>query len=314
MPISKEEEILLKLEKEAEEAEKILQELTSRLEYLEELKKKKSTLDNKNKNKEKLKKTDGKKDKHAGKNDIKFDENFYITTAINYTNGLPHMGHAYEAIVSDVIARYHRIFGRNVFFMTGTDEHGQKIANAAEKLGIKPIEICNKYAANFQELDRLLNVSYDYFIRTTMDKHIKTAQNIWERCLKNGDIYLGTYSGWYNVKEEAFVTENEASLMDYKDPSTGTPLVKMEESSYFFKMSKYYTQIKDWIQNHPEFIQPESRRKEILQRLQEPLLDLSISRTTFDWGIPVPNDPKHVIQNASFWQIQWEILSNVQLN
>eukprot|EP00050_Salpingoeca_kvevrii_P003305 m.221047 g.221047 ORF g.221047 m.221047 type:complete len:776 (-) comp10805_c2_seq2:1614-3941(-) len=223
------------------------------------------------------------------------DANFCITTAINYTNGAPHFGHAYEAVVSDILARYHRAVGRNVLFCTGTDEHGQKIAEKAAAEGRKPIENCDMYAAQFQALNKQLNVSNDVFIRTTSPEHKKTAQWVWEQALKSGDIFLGKYEGWYNVREETFVTENEAQLTDYKDPVTGKPLQKQCEESYFFKMSKFQTALLKHINDNPEFIQPESRRNGILARLEEPLLDLSISRTTFDWGISVPNDPRHVM-------------------
>lgn len=220
---------------------------------------------------------------------------FYITTAINYTNGPPHIGHAYEAVLTDVLARFHRIAGREVLFMTGTDEHGQKIATTAEKQGKKPIDICDYYAKEFQALDKTLDVSYDTFIRTPSPEHKATAQMVWRRSRDQGDIYLGTYVGWYNVREEAFVPETEAKMSDYKDPMSGVPLQKMEEVSYFFKMSKYQQKLVDYIHANPEFIQPSHRRTEILTRLKEPLEDLSCSRTTFSWGVPVPDDPVHVM-------------------
>ena len=152
------------------------------------------------------------------------DEKFYITTAINYTNGKPHMGHAYEAVTSDIIARWHRAYGRQVFYMTGTDEHGQKIAETATREGVKPIDICDKYAAEFQELNKRLSISNDFYIRTTMPMHKALAQKLFIKATDVGDIYLDTYEGWYNVKEETFITENEAQLTDYKDPASGNPL------------------------------------------------------------------------------------------
>jgi glutathione S-transferase len=155
------------------------------------------------------------------------EEKYYITTAINYTNGNPHMGHAYEAVTSDIIARWHRQYGRKVFYMTGTDEHGQKIAETAEREGVKPIDICDKYAGAFQALNARINISNDFYIRTTMPMHKQVAQKLFLKATEAGDIYLDTYEGWYNVKEETFVTENEAQQTDYKDPSSGlTPLPK----------------------------------------------------------------------------------------
>ncbi|RHY70263.1 hypothetical protein DYB34_003475 [Aphanomyces astaci] len=222
-------------------------------------------------------------------------EKFYITTAIHYTNGQPHMGHAYENVTSDVIARYHRTYGRDVFFLTGTDEHGQKIAQTAEAQGVTPIALCDKYSGIFQKLAKDLNMSNDHFIRTTSKQHIDFAQFIFGKAEANGDIYKGTYEGWYNVREETFVTENEAQLIDYKDPTTGTPLKKMQESSYFFRMSKYQERLIAHYHANPTFLQPETHRQSILKRLEEPLLDLSASRTTFRHGVPLPNDPDHVM-------------------
>lgn len=222
-------------------------------------------------------------------------EKFYITTAIHYTNGQPHMGHAYENVTADVIARYHRMFGRDVYFLTGTDEHGQKIAQTADALGVAPMELCDKYAAIFEQLTRDLNMSNSSFIRTTSEKHKVFAQWLFQRALDRDDIYLGTYEGWYNVREEVFVTEVEAHQSEYKDPVSGIPLKKMREESYFFRMSKYQQRLIDHLHAHPEFLQPETRRQEIMKRLEEPLQDLSSSRNTFSHGVPLPNDPKHVL-------------------
>lgn len=233
--------------------------------------------------------------KKAVTEEAKNRETFYLTTAIHYTNGMPHMGHAYENVTSDVIARYHRVFGRDVFFLTGTDEHGQKIAQTAEAAGMTPQELCDKYSNVFQQLTRDLNMSNDDFIRTTSERHKQFAQWLFQRALDNGDVYLGNYEGWYNVREETFVTETEAQMTDYKDPTTGTPFKKMQEQSYFFKMSKYQKRLVQHFHDHPEFLQPEVRRQEILRRLEEPLQDLSASRTTFSHGIPLLNDPKHVM-------------------
>jgi len=213
---------------------------------------------------------------------------FYISTAINYTNGSPHIGHAYEAISADILARYHRILGDDVFFTTGTDEHGQKVLEKATVEGLTPIQLCDKYVGEFQALNTKLQVSNDFYVRTTLPKHYDTAQWLWARAVERGDIYHGAYEGWYNIREEKFVTETEAKSTDYLDPTSGKPLTKTRESSYFFRMSKYQQALLDHIAAHPEFIEPESSRSELLERLKEPLLDLSVSRTTFNWGVPVP--------------------------
>jgi len=227
---------------------------------------------------------------------------FYVATAIAYSNGSPHFGHAYEFIVADVLARYHRVAGKEVFFLTGTDEHGQKVAETATREGLKPIELCDKYVEEFKVLHKQLNISFDGFIRTTDEKHKKTSQWLWKKALEAGDIYLGAYEGWYNTREEAFVTETEAAAADYKDVGSGKPLVKTKEPSYFFRMSKFQQKLIDHINANPLFIQPEERRTEILSRLKEPVLDLSVSRTTFDWGIPVPEsntEEKHIMYVCS---------------
>lgn len=216
---------------------------------------------------------------------------FYLTTAINYTNGPGHMGHAYEGTTSDVIARYQRTTGDNdaVYFLTGSDEHGQKIANTAAAQGTEPLEMCNKYVTGFQVLNQRTKVSNDDYLRTTSDRHKRTARALWKKCHEAGDIYLDKYSGWYNIREETFVTDNEAQLADFKDPGSGLPLKRVEEESYFFKMSKYKDRLIKHIQDNPSFIQPEQHRNLILTRLQsDDLRDLSISRTTFTWGVEVP--------------------------
>jgi len=223
-------------------------------------------------------------------------EKFCVTTAINYANGAPHMGHAYEAVSSDVIARYHRVYGRDVLFQTGSDEHGQKIAEVAELEGCAPIDLCEKHVALFRGLNEKINISNDVYNRTTSEAHKEACRTLFELSKKNGDIYLDTYEGWYNVREETFVTESDAALSEYKDPVSGKPLRKMAEESYFFKQSRYQEKLVAHIETHPEFIQPSRRRNEILARLREDeLRDLSVSRTTFDWGIPVPGAPGHVL-------------------
>lgn len=225
---------------------------------------------------------------------------FYITTAINYTNGPGHMGHAYEGVTSDVIARYQRLTGENdaVYFLTGSDEHGQKIANTAAAQEIEPLEMCDKYVTGFQVLNQRSKVSNDDYVRTTSERHKRTARALWQKCHEAGDIYLDKYSGWYNIREEAFVPDNEAKLADYKDPTSGQPLKQVEEESYFFKMSKYHDRLIKHIEDNPSCIQPEQHRNSILSRLKsDELRDLSISRTTFSWGIPVPEgfSDKHVM-------------------
>lgn len=248
----------------------------------------------------------GKKQKDASD----YDSNkpgYYITTAINYSNGPGHMGHAYEAATADTIARYNRVkFGHaQTYFVTGSDEHGQKIANtAADQVPpCEPIDLCNKFVTGFKVLNQRLLISNNDYIRTTSDSHKKTCQELWRRCAANptngeSDIYLSSYEGWYNVREEAFVTESEAKLADFKDPVSGLPLKKVEEESYFFRMSAYHDKLMDHIMEHPEFIQPSQHRNSIIARLEaDKLRDLSISRTTFRWGIPVPEgfDSRHVM-------------------
>lgn len=221
---------------------------------------------------------------------------FYITTAINYANGAPHMGHAYESITSDVIARYHRVFGRDVLFVTGSDEHGQKIADTAESNAETPQELVDRNVDRFIHLNNKLFMDPDDYIRTTSARHKECCEWIFNRSYQNGDIYLGTYEGWYNVRTETFVTEKEAFENNYTDPTSGKPLTKMKEESYFFQQSKYYDKLLQFLKDNPDFIQPETRRNEIISRLEtDGLLDLSISRTNITWGIPVPQDSKHVL-------------------
>mmetsp|Transcript_61076 Transcript_61076/g.126481 ORF Transcript_61076/g.126481 Transcript_61076/m.126481 type:complete len:677 (-) Transcript_61076:129-2159(-) len=216
---------------------------------------------------------------------------YYITTAINYCNGWPHIGHAYEALTSDVFARYHRLLGQDVFFMTGADEHGQKIAQAAENEGLQPQEICDRYCLGFRALNQRLNVSNDFYVRTTADRHKVVARSVWDICKKKGDIYLDRYEGWYMVREERFITDQEAQEFNFKDPTSGAPLKKMSEPSFFFRLSKYQEKVIKLIEDRPEFIQPAQYRGEILERLKSiELRDLSISRGTFDWGVSCPED------------------------
>lgn len=224
---------------------------------------------------------------------------FYITTAIAYANGSPHLGHAYEQILTDVMARHKRLGDFDVKFLTGMDEHGQKVAKTAEKLGIKPIELCDRIAAEFKALDNSLDSSFDDFIRTTEPRHYAASKAIWTAIKQNNpnDIFLDDYGGWYSVRDEAFFAEGE--LTDGPNGSklapTGAPVEWMKESSYFFKLSAYTEKLLKYYEEHPDFIQPESRRNEIISFVKGGLQDLSISRTTFNWGVPVPDDEKHVM-------------------
>ena len=221
-------------------------------------------------------------------------EPLYLTTAIHYTNGWPHIGHAYENSITDVQARYHRLAGRNVRFLTGTDEHGMKIAGSATAAGMEPLELCTKYTNGFKALNERLDISNDAYIRTTDPDHMRTAQKLWERCAE--DIYLSEYEGYYLVREERYVTEREAKEWGFKDPANGAELQKSKEESYFFRMSKYQSRLVEHIKSNPGFIVPDQYRSEILARLeQDPLEDLCISRTSFTWGIPVPGNKDHVM-------------------
>jgi methionyl-tRNA synthetase len=226
------------------------------------------------------------------------EETYYVTTAIAYTNGNPHIGHAYEFMTTDIIARYQRVFGKRTFFLTGTDEHGQKVAASAKKAGLTPFEHCTKYVQIFKELDKQLCVTYSDFIRTTDAHHELTSQRLWQKCADAGDIYLDSYEGWYNEREEVFVTQAEAEASLFKDTGSGLDLTRVTEESYFFRMSKYCDRLLQYIKENPDFISPEQYRNSITVRLEkEGLKDLSISRTSFSWGIPVPEgfDPKHVM-------------------
>jgi methionyl-tRNA synthetase len=209
---------------------------------------------------------------------------YYISTAINYTNGPPHIGHAYEAIVADILARWHReVQQRLVFFQTGTDEHGQKIAHQAQEKGLCPLELCNLYVASFQSLASKLNISHDAFVRTTDAEHKRVAQSMFQKIWEKGDIYLGEYSGWYSEREERFLTELDAKETNFRDPISGVEYKHIQEPSYFFKMEKYRTRVIEFVTNLDKNVSTA-----ILPRLQEPLLDLSITRTSFEWGIPIP--------------------------
>lgn len=221
-------------------------------------------------------------------------ENFYITTPIYYVNDVPHIGHAYTTIAADVLARWHKSGGENTWFLTGTDEHGQKIQTVAEKRGITPKELCDEVVLNFQRLWGVLNISNDDFIRTTEPRHEKVVQEIFRRLMANGDIYKGEYEGWYCVPCETYVPEAQMGEGN-TCPDCHRPLTKMTEETYFFKLSKYAEPLLKYYEENPEAIMPRSRYNEIISFIKSGLRDQSVSRTTLDWGIPLPGDEKHVI-------------------
>jgi methionyl-tRNA synthetase len=226
---------------------------------------------------------------------------FYITTAIAYPNGRPHMGHAYEAICTDVIARYQRLKGREVRFLTGTDEHGLKIAQAAAAAGLHPRAYVDGTSRPFIELDELLGISFDRFIRTTDEDHKALCQSLWERMAANGDLYLGKYEGWYSVRDEAYYDEAELIAAQDSEGQTiylspqGTPVEWTIEESWFFRLSAYAERLLALYEQNPTFVQPASRLNEMRSFVAGGLQDLSMSRTSFDWGVPVPGSPGHVM-------------------
>jgi methionyl-tRNA synthetase len=224
-------------------------------------------------------------------------EPFYITTAISYPNGPPHIGHAYEAIAADAIARFQRSQGRDVRFQTGTDEHGLKMAQAARGEGVEPRAFADKMSRLFQEMCDTLNVSYDRFIRTSQSDHYRASQAIWKAMEENGDLYLDRYEGWYSVRDEAYYEEDELAVGDdgSKLSPQGTPVEWTVEESWFFRLSKYQQPLLDHYAANPDFIRPESRRNEVVRFVEGGLKDLSISRTSFDWGVPVPGSDNHVM-------------------
>ena len=220
---------------------------------------------------------------------------FYITTPIYYPNGEPHLGHVYTTLATDTIARYRRLAGDDVRFLTGTDEHGIKMVKTAEQQGVTPLELATKNAEVFRSLWTELGVSNDDFIRTSEDRHKAGVQEIVRRLVASGDIYLGGYEGWYDEGQEEFITETEAKKAEYKSVISGRPLVRYKEPSYFFRLSKWAPQVLAHIEANPQFIQPDSRRNEVLSKLRPGVEDLSISRASLTWGIPLPNDPAHVV-------------------
>ncbi|MDT3686739.1 MAG: methionine--tRNA ligase [Pseudorhodoplanes sp.] len=223
---------------------------------------------------------------------------YYVTTAISYPNGVPHIGHAYEAIATDAIARFMRLDGYDVFFLTGTDEHGQKIQQAAAKEGLSAQALVDRNAQRFRDMVARMNCSNDDFIRTTESRHHKSSMAIWERMQKNGDIYLSKYAGWYSVRDEAFYAEDETHVNEQGTrlaSKTGTPVEWVEEESYFFRLSAYQDKLLDLYKEHPDFVMPKERLNEVASFVRGGLQDLSISRTTFDWGIRVPGAEKHIM-------------------
>jgi methionyl-tRNA synthetase len=233
----------------------------------------------------------------AGATTTPTKNSFYITTAIAYPNGVPHIGHAYEAIATDALARFQRLDGKDVFFLTGTDEHGLKMIQTAEAEGLKPMEVATRNAQRFKEMDQRLNISFDRFIRTTEEQHHRSSQEIWKRMADNGDIYLDSYAGWYSVRDEAYYAEDETTVGedDVRRGPQGTPVEWVEEKSYFFRLSAYQDRLLALYETHPEFIGPDSRKNEVVSFVKSGLRDLSISRTTFDWGVKVPGDGEHVM-------------------
>ena len=224
-------------------------------------------------------------------------EPFYITTAINYPNGPPHVGHAYEAIATDAIARFQRLSGRDVFFLTGTDEHGLKMAQAAREKGVDAPQLANEMSAIFREMDERLHISFDRFIRTTEPAHHRASPAIWQAMAERGDLYLGRYEGWYSVRDEAYYDEKELVAADggEKLSPQGTPVEWTVEESWFFRLSAYQERLLAHYAAHPDFIRPEARRNEVLRFVEGGLSDLSVSRTSFDWGVTVPGSEDHVM-------------------
>ncbi len=222
---------------------------------------------------------------------------FYITTAINYPNGRPHIGHAYEAIAADTIARFQRQAGRDVRFQTGTDEHGLKMVQAARDRGVETRELATEMSGYFREMADKLNISYDRFIRTTDEDHYVASQALWQAMADAGDLYLDRYEGWYSVRDEAFYDEKELSDGEggAKLSPQGTPVEWTAEETWFFRLSKYQQPLLDHYIANPDFIAPESRRNEVMRFVEGGLSDLSVSRTSFDWGVPVPGSPGHVM-------------------
>jgi methionyl-tRNA synthetase len=224
-------------------------------------------------------------------------EKFYITTAISYPNGVPHIGHAYEAIATDAIARFERLSGKDVFFLTGTDEHGLKMKQTAQKEGLEPRALADRNSARFREMAASLGLSNDDFIRTTEPRHYEACEELWRRMEKSGDIFRKNYAGWYSVRDEAFYRETETEVVDGVRIATPTrtPVEWTEEETYFFRLSAYEKPLLEHYERNPDFILPPERRNEVVSFVKSGLEDLAVSRTTLDWGIPVPGAPGHVM-------------------
>ena len=225
------------------------------------------------------------------------DKNFYITTPIYYPSGKPHMGHAYSSILADVFARFKRLENFDVKFLTGTDEHGLKIQREAEKNSKKPKDFCDEISLKFKDLTGILNLSNNDFIRTTEKRHYKAVNDIWNRLIDSNDIYLSKYTGWYSVSDEAYYDESEIETKNNNKISitSGSKVEWVEEESFFFKLSSWQKQLLNFYEENPDFILPRSRKNEVVEFVKKGLKDLSISRTSFSWGIPVPDNKKHVI-------------------
>ena len=222
-------------------------------------------------------------------------DTFYITTPIYYVNDVPHIGHAYTTIACDVLARWHRMKGKRVYFLTGTDEHGEKVQKSATQKGLSPRQLADQVVMNFQGLSPALTISNTGFIRTTEPRHYASVQDLFRRSLANGDIYLGEYEGWYCVPDEAYWTERQLADAGGNCPTCGRPVEKRKEPSYFFRLSRYQDRLLRYYGENPGFIRPEERRNEVVAFVAGGLNDLSVSRTSLSWGIPVPDAPGHVI-------------------
>ncbi len=215
---------------------------------------------------------------------------FYVTTPIYYVNDAPHIGHAYTTVTADALARWHRLIGDDTYFLTGTDEHGLKVQRAAEANGISPTEQADRFAVRFRDAWSLLDVSYDDFIRTTEPRHYEAVQKLLQACYDNGDIEKGTYEGLYSVADEAYVTPEEVPELERQ----GRPVIQMSEENYFFRLSRYEQPLIDWYESHPDFVLPVTKRNEALGFIRQGLRDFSVSRTSIDWGVPIPWDDDHV--------------------
>ncbi len=222
-------------------------------------------------------------------------EPYYLTTPIYYVNDIPHIGHAYTTLACDVLARFMRLDGRDVYFLTGTDEHGQKDEQAARPAAIDPQALADRNSERFRTLARDMGYSNDNFVRTTEPRHIKAVQALWRELIKRDEIYLGSYAGWYSVRDEAFFAESELIKGEggklLAPTGTGAEVEWVEEPSYFFRLSAWGERLLEFYDSHPDFIAPESRRNEVISFVKGGLTDLSVSRTSFKWGVPVPDDP-----------------------